>query len=357
MAKAKRQLPPRMRSKITSSGKTYYYYETTIKPRKTFALGPDYYEALLKYADFEKQYNSKLNQTINAVLTFRYVAERYIREVLPSKAPATQKGNLRELEKLYEFFDKPPAPLNMIEPVHIREYLDWRGQTAKTRANREAALFSHIFNKAREWGYTSNENPCRGVKKFKETGRDVYVSDEKLWRVYDHAAEHIQYLIVVAYLASQRVADILKIKISDIQDGQLFVLQNKSKHRVRLDLSGVLGEIIADIIKKRGDVMHEYLFSKDGQPITYDQLRYGMDQARSKAGVDKADFQFRDLRAKAGTDTEERQGLEAARKLLGHKTATMTQHYVRNRLGDLVSPAHEDVVEKNKVRNKLKSAE
>ena len=53
----------------------------------------------------------------------------------------------------------------------IREYLDIRGQTAKVRANREKALFSHIYNKVREWGYTALQNPCQGVKGFRETGR------------------------------------------------------------------------------------------------------------------------------------------------------------------------------------------
>jgi hypothetical protein len=31
-----------------------------------------------------------------------------------------------------------------IEPVNIRQYMDWR--KAKIRANREKALFSHIWN-------------------------------------------------------------------------------------------------------------------------------------------------------------------------------------------------------------------
>ncbi|WP_338809007.1 hypothetical protein V6667_05700 [Neisseria leonii] len=40
--------------------------------------------------------------------------------------------------------------------------------------------------------------------------------------------------------------------------------------------------------------------------------RGGMDRARDKAGVDKQAFRFRDLRAKAATDTDELQGVEAA---------------------------------------------
>ena len=37
-----------------------------------------------------------------------------------------------------------------VETGHLREYMNIRGQAAKVRANRETALFSHMFNKARE---------------------------------------------------------------------------------------------------------------------------------------------------------------------------------------------------------------
>ncbi|MDQ3565371.1 MAG: integrase, partial [Pseudomonadota bacterium] len=66
--------------------------------------------------------------------------------------------------------------LEQIQPVHIRQYLDSRKQ-APVRANREKALFSHIWNKAREWGYTDKPNPCQGVQGHKESGRDIYVED------------------------------------------------------------------------------------------------------------------------------------------------------------------------------------
>ena len=46
-------------------------------------------------------------------------------------------------------------------------------------------------------------------------------------------------------------------------------------------------------------------------------LRHRFDKAREKAGVE---FQFRDLRAKAGTDKAESQEIHAAQKQLGHKT-------------------------------------
>ena len=49
-------------------------------------------------------------------------------------------------------------------------------------------------------------------------------------------------------------------------------------------------------------------------------------------------FQFRDLRAKAGADTEETRGMAAAKDQLGHSSEVMTAHYVCHRRGKLVKP-------------------
>jgi integrase len=61
-------------------------------------------------------------------------------------------------------------------------------------------------------------------------------------------------------------------------------------------------------------------------------LRNRFDEAREAAG---ATFQFRDIRAKAATDTGD---LGHAQKLLGHKTREMTEHYTRKRTGERVKP-------------------
>ena len=56
-----------------------------------------------------------------------------------------------------------------------------------------------------------------------------------------------------------------------------------------------------------------------------------------KAGL--AGTQFRDLRAKAGTDKAQNTGdIRQAPKQLGHSTVVMTEHYVRRRHGEKVAP-------------------
>jgi hypothetical protein len=74
--------------------------------------------AILEYAKLEKDRVS--DALASVVLTFEFVAERYFIAIVPTKAPTPQKDNKRELKQLLLFFNEPPAPLEAIEPQHIR---------------------------------------------------------------------------------------------------------------------------------------------------------------------------------------------------------------------------------------------
>lgn len=335
-------LPPRMRSKQTSSGRVYFYYDTCLKPRKWLPLGSDFLAALKQYADLEKEYNVKeMRERVNRVTTFGYVADRYMREKLIEKKPRTQKDYLAQLKWLREFFDSEdnPAPINEITTVDIYEYLNWRKE-AKVRANREVSLFSVIFNWARNWGYTNNANPCSGVVKHEESGRGVYVDTAVFWKVHAVAEPHIQFMMLMAYLTGQRVADTLKMKVSDIKGNELWVAQNKTGAKLRIKIQGELALLVEMILLWREGCMSDALFTKNGKPVTYGMLSGGINRAREKSGVKGTaeDFEFRDLRAKAATDVDDAVDIEAARKLLGHSTQKMTVNYIRHRKGVLVDP-------------------
>lgn len=313
--------------------KVYYFYDTGGKPRREIPLGSDYPMAVKAWAELEVDAKPR---HVN-VVTFRYVAARYTREIIPTKALRTQRDNLIELAKLYEFFDNPPAPIEQIQPIHIRQYLDWR-QGSPVRANREKALFSHIWNKSREWGYIALPNPCQGVKGFKETGRDVYVEDAEYKRVWVAADQPTRDAMDLAYLTGQRPSDTLRFKETDIRDGMLMVTQSKTRKKLRIAVNGQLKEVIDRIIarKRTYKIRSLALICKEnGQELTAHALRSRFDRARQHAGVN---FQFRDLRAKAATDKADAKDIRQAQLQLGHETITMTEAYIRNRLGDKVDP-------------------
>ena len=263
--------------------------------------------------------------------TFEVVAQRYEREVMPTKAARTQQDNLIELDRLRAVFGR--MLIEAIKPHQVRGYLDKRGQTAKARANRERALLSHVFNKAREWGYTDAPNPCQGVKGFTESGRDHYVTDAEFQAVHAKPDPTLQDAMDIALLTSQRPADVLKIMRADIRDGAIFVAQNKTGAKRAIEIVGELAEVVARIWNRPRVRQSAYLIQDDdGKPLSLLALRGRFDKARKAAGVS---FQFRDIRAKTASDTGD---LAHSQRLLGHKNREMTEHYVRERVGQRVKP-------------------
>lgn len=318
---ANHDLPPRLHLKC----KTYYHVSTDT-PRKWTNLGQDKAIAKRLWAEIEGEQPEPNNST------FRGIAARYRKEIFPTKAPQTQRDNEKELAKLEAVFGA--MPIDAIKPFHIKRYLDERGKTAKVRANREKALFSHVFNFARECGYTDSPNPCAGIKGHKETGRDRYVEDAEFLAVWNEAHYTVQDAMDLAHLTGQRPADLLKLNRGDIREGMLWFTQNKTGKKLRIEIVGELQNLIERILSRAhritgGDAL---LQDGNGQRLTYGALRTRFDSARKAA---KVDFQFRDIRAKTATDTG---NLAHAQKLLGHKTRAMTEHYTRNRKGEKVSP-------------------
>lgn len=302
-----------------------YYHVTTVTPRKWTPLGRDRAKALLAWARLEG------GQPDLSIRTFAAISQRYEQEVIPTKARRTQADNLKELERLRAVFGR--VLIDAIKPHHVRAYLDKRGEQAKARANREKALLSHIFNKAREWGYTDGTNPCQGVKGFKEAGRDRYVSDSEFQAVWDNADQTLRDAMDLALLTGQRPADVLKIQREDLHDGALWIVQNKTKAKRAIELTGELATLIERINTRPRERLSAWLIQDDdGKPLGTFGLRSRFDKARKLAGVD---FQFRDIRAKAATDTGD---LAHSQKLLGHRNREMTEHYVRQRVGERVQP-------------------
>lgn len=68
-----------------------------------------------------------------------------------------------------------------------------------------------------------------------------------------------------------------------------------------------------------------------GQPLTKNMLRNRFDAARDAAGIPKAQFQFRDLRATAATTVDDDGRIRHA-QALGHTKEDMTAQYIRHKV-------------------------
>lgn len=87
---------PRFRVRVRGNV-TYYFYDHGGKPRRETSLGKDYGLAIKRWAELE--HADSLPPA--AIVLFKHVAEAYRREVIPTKAPRTQRDNMTELAKLH----------------------------------------------------------------------------------------------------------------------------------------------------------------------------------------------------------------------------------------------------------------
>ncbi len=160
---------------------------------------------------------------------------------------------------------------------------------ATVAANRELALFSTIFNKAREWGYTAKTNPCAGVAKNKETPRRYYADDAVWQAVRDCAAVELQDAMDLAYLSGQRPGDVLRFTQRDIVEDALTVQQGKTGKRLAILLtdpdSGTRSELgrLLDRISARSVRSLWLLATPDGKRLTTGMLRLRFTAARETA--------------------------------------------------------------------------
>ncbi|HHW4681973.1 MAG TPA: tyrosine-type recombinase/integrase [Xylella sp.] len=344
-----RDLPPRMlrRVRMLKSGKvweSFYYNGRTAEGRRIeIPLGRDLNEAKRKWARLE------CCQAPADTGLLRLIFDRYEREVIPAKAPRTQKGNRSCLSTLRKVFDA--VNIDTVTPQHIAQYRDKRGIKAPVAGNREIALFSHMWNMAREWGYTVKENPVRGVRKNKEKPRDFYADDTVWIAVYAKASDELRDAMDLSYLTGQRPADILKMRFTDIKDGALEVQQNKTRKKLRILMESEgtrtgLGKVIDRIKARHRKVVSLFLVATaTGDGLNQWTLRTRFDHARSnaaKAAAEAGDvglakriltFQFRDIRPKAASELP----LEHASKLLGHTEQEITEKVYR-RVGEVVKP-------------------
>ena len=281
-----RDLPPRMlrRTRKRKNGRIWvsYYYDGRDEngKRKEVPLGPDLYEAKVKWAKLEYKNPPKIVRNMGEVF------DRYEARIIPGKKPRTQQDNLKELKQLRKAFEN--APIEAITPQVVAQYRDAR--TAKIRANREIALLSHVFTIAREWGMTDKANPCAGVRRNKETPRDFY-ADSAVWdAVYAQAAQELKDTMQLAYLTGQRPADVLKISINDLSGDFLMVGQGKTQKRLRISLlfEGMdtkLSIFIKDLMERRmlsGVRNSRLITNTGGLRMSAQMLRNRWDEARLK---------------------------------------------------------------------------
>lgn len=300
----------------------YYYVHRSGKWEK---LDTDYVKAMAIWA-------TRLAEQCTEIVTVGDLLNRYIVEVVPTKAERTQKDNLHEIRYLRAFFGEMPC--TGVEAKHVAAYLDAR--TAKTRGNREVALLSHAFNKAILWGICKY-NPCSvpGMRN-REAPRDRYVTDEELAAFRALCPEWMKIYIDLKGLTGLRQQDLLALQWSDITEEGITVCpiktQTSTRKRILIAMTPELDSLLASLPKSGKHCFTTRLkqsYTSSGFQSIWKRL---MTKFIVVGGVR---FHEHDLRGKVATDMNDP---IAAQKLLGHKDMSMTEDYIKARQTEVVQP-------------------
>jgi integrase len=295
--------------------------------KKQFRLGRNLAEA-------HKTFSERIAPFEN-VKTMAQLCDRYCAEIIPDKAPATQKSNLYSIQRIRRVFLN--NPVMAIQPHHIYEYKNRTGQTeSKKKANLDLEVLSHMFTKAIEWG-ARNDHPMTNKKvvKFSLQPRKRYVTDEELmsfastlplkWRLY----------VSLKVWTGRRKGELLRVRLSDLTEEGIRFHNNKQPYdRFIVEWTPETRRIVQSISNLKRPIASMYLFAtRDGQPyIKPDGSTSGFDsiwqrymRGALRDGIIAERFTEHDLRAKRASEMS----LEDAQILLRHTNPDTTRRHYR----------------------------
>lgn len=203
---------------------------------------------------------------------------------------------------------------NTITPVHVRQFLQKRAETSRSRANRERVFLSNIIQFAVEIGIATS-NPVKEVKPLKTTREQRqavkrYVEDFEYMAVYKVASDMIKAAMEIAYLCAARQRDILDLTLSDITNEGLHIQQGKTGKRQIKAWTPRLRAAV-DLAKGRKSKIKSTLlfFNREGMIYTSSGFKSiwkaTVNRALAVKDTDfKNSFTFHDLKRKGITDFE-----------------------------------------------------
>lgn len=207
------------------------------------------------------------------------------------------------------------------------------GKDMPVQANRVLALLSTMFSKAMVWGYFKGENPCRGIKKFREISRDRFLSGEELGRFFDalEIAENPDFrdFILLCLLSGARKANVLSMRWKDIDfERSVWKIPGEvSKNGEPMQIP-LLADALEILKRRRAGTSSVFVLEGPGKKGHYMEPKRAWGTLLKRAKLEN--LRIHDLRRSMGSwMTIQGASLPIVGKALGHKTSQATSIYAR----------------------------
>lgn len=244
-----------------------------------------------------------------------------------------------------------------IDTPACSDFLEKYKPTPRT-FNAYRAQLRELMRFAEEKGLRpAGSNPLGAIRTMPTPPRDRYITDSELRRVKvaaigrresvmkpgtwleNESGRMLCALVDMAYLTGQAIGDLLTLEWRDLKPTGIYFARGKVEKttgaKVTIEWTDKLRDVetrLKALRKQRSSFSVRVFTSDEGTPWTYWGASSAWQRARERAGV--AGCTFHDIKAKALTDKERREGMQAARKMGQHSTEAQTADYVRRRRGE-----------------------
>lgn len=238
--------------------------------------------------------------------------------------------------------------------VQILEGYQQNGQHRMAQIIRSVLI--DVFKEAQHAGEVeAGFNPALATKQPKRKVTRQRLSLDEWKKIFAIADAHHTYLgnaMLLAVITGQRIGDISNMKFSDIWDGAIHVVQQKTGAKVAIPLSikcEAIGWSLEDVVKRCRDyAVSPYLVhyfrstsqAQRGAQVTSSTLTTNFSRARDKAEIDWGDgtpATFHEQRS-LSERLYKAQGIDT-KSLLGHKSQKQTDRYHDDRGKDWITVA------------------
>ncbi|MCL4461482.1 MAG: site-specific integrase [Nitrospirae bacterium] len=270
-------------------------------------------------------------------------------QVYMDRHGALKKSKANDLNSFTKYL-KPWAthPLQGITRSKVETLHRTIGKDMPVQSNRVLALLSTMFSKAMVWGYFKGENPCRGIRKFREASRDRFLSGEELVRFFESLdlTENPAFkdFILLSLFTGARKSNVLSMRWKDV-DFERSVWKIPGELRKNGDPMQIpLGTDVLEILKRRrAETSSVFVLPGPGAKGHYTEPKRAWATLLKRANLE--DLRIHDLRRSMGSwMTIGGASLPIVGKALGHKTSQATSIYARLNL-DPVRAAMDQAVE------------
>lgn len=190
-------------------------------------------------------------------------------------------------------------------------------------------------------------NPVLATRRFQHERKRARLTKEMYAAIWDKADPWLRLAMDISLVTLLRRDDVVSLKFTDVRDGALWVIPQKTEGTSLVKLKIRIGEQLASLLAQaRDSVLSPYIVHRlpeKARPsnmratarqhhtqVMPDQLTRAFQEARDEAGIrGEHPPSFHEIRSLGGALLSEAGWeIEKVQELMGHSSTTMTAHYL-----------------------------